>query len=599
MVQIITQQWGGWWWGGWGWSYTPWNWIDITNNEISVDTSVVATQTDLANGLEAKQNVISDLGTIRSNASAGKAASDTISTYWNIVTHNVSEFATSAQWALADTAVQPWDNVSDLNNDSWFITSADLPDLTPYQLKSNMVTSLNSADNDHYPTAKAVKDAISTAWGWDVSWPSSSVDGHLAVFDWNTGKLIKDWWAIPTPTTVVDNLSSSSTTSALSANQGRVLNNSISTINWKIPSTASTTNQLADKDYVNDSINSVTAFYITKNAAGDQFATRAELVNATTYYSWGEVRVPTRNDYAIVLDDETHNDEVTRYIYNNGWEYQYTINESPLTQAQLNALNSWITSWKVTSYDGIVSTIATYWNIVTHNTSEFATSAQWALADSALQPNDNISELNNDAWYITWVNWGSIGWTLSNQVDLNNALWAKANDDAVVKLSWAQTIAWTKTFSTSPVVPSKTASATNTWTAIATEAQVYKKQDTLVSWTSIKTINNTSVLWSWNIAVQPTLVSGTNIKTVKGTSLLGSGNVAISEFSPSNSGSTDQVLTKTASWYQWATPSWWDVMVSSQPNNILTSWMKIWAWTQANYEALSSYDNNTVYLTIE
>lgn len=47
----------------------------------------------------------------------------------------------------------------------------------------------------------------------------------------------------------------------------------------------------------------------------------------------------------------------------------------------------------------------------------------------------------------------------------------------VVKLSWNQTIAWTKTFSTSPVVPSKTSDATNTGTAIATEAQVYKKLD--------------------------------------------------------------------------------------------------------------------------
>lgn len=43
----------------------------------------------------------------------------------------------------------------------------------------------------------------------------------------------------------------------------------------------------------------------------------------------------------------------------------------------------------------------------------------------------------------------------------------------------------------------------------------------------------------------------------------------------------------------------WDVLVSDQANNILTSWMKIRAGTQANYEALSSYDNNTVYLTIE
>jgi hypothetical protein len=43
----------------------------------------------------------------------------------------------------------------------------------------------------------------------------------------------------------------------------------------------------------------------------------------------------------------------------------------------------------------------------------------------------------------------------------------------VVKLSWAQTVCWTKTFCTSPVVPSKTTAATNTGTAIATEAQVY------------------------------------------------------------------------------------------------------------------------------
>lgn len=34
----------------------------------------------------------------------------------------------------------------------------------------------------------------------DVSWPASATNGHLAVFDWTTGKLIKDWWAVPTGT---------------------------------------------------------------------------------------------------------------------------------------------------------------------------------------------------------------------------------------------------------------------------------------------------------------------------------------------------------------------------------------------------------------
>ena len=125
----------------------------------------------------------------------------------------------------------------------------------------------------------------------------------------------------------------------------------ISTINGKIPSEASTSNQLADKQYVLNNINSVTAYYITKNAQGDQFATYAELAAATTFYSGGVVRVPTRNDYTIVLADENHDNATTRYIYNSGWEYQYTINETPLTQAQLDALNSGITAAKVTNYD--------------------------------------------------------------------------------------------------------------------------------------------------------------------------------------------------------------------------------------------------------
>lgn len=500
----------------------------------------------------------------------------------NQTTNEISVENTVIQWASKwATAIQPNDNVSELINDAWYIDkdvnnltnytkTSDLPDFTTYQLKSNMVTSLNSADDTHYPTAKAVKDAITSSWGWDVSWPSSAVDGHLAVFDWVTGKIIKDWWAIPTPTTVVDNLNSTSATSALSANQGNVLKWITDTINWKIPSAATTSNQLADKQFVNDAINSVTAYYITKNAAGDQFATYAELAAATVFYSGWVVRTPTRNDYTIVLDDETHNDEVTRYIYNSGWEYQYTINESPLTQSQLDALNSWITSWKVTSYDSVVSTIAWYWNIVTHNVSEFATSTQGWKADTALQPNDNISELNNDAWYITWVNWGDIDWTLSNQVDLQNALNAKANDAGVVHTTWAETIDWTKTFWTSPVVPNKTSDATNTWTAIATEAQVYKKQDAL-------TLPATPT--QWNLVVR-----WANNKTIA------DGWAIPTWYNPWNTWTTWQVLTKTAGGYEYA-----DAPVTSVNGQ---TWAITWLQNQHSVLTLTlesaSWSNNSI-----
>lgn len=118
----------------------------------------------------------------------------------------------------------------------------------------------------------------------------------------------------------------------------------------KIPSAASSSNQLADKAFVNSSINNVASYYITKNANGDAFATKAELNAATTFYSGGVVRQPTRNDYTVVLADEsktittTGENPTTRYIYNNGWDYQYIVNNSGLTAAQWSAVNSGITS---------------------------------------------------------------------------------------------------------------------------------------------------------------------------------------------------------------------------------------------------------------
>lgn len=104
-----------------------------------------------------------------------------------------------------------------------------------------------------------------------------------------------------------------------------------------------TTNEYADKDWVNSSINAIAAYYITKNAAGDPFNTVAELVNATSYYCGGVKRTPTRNDYAVVLRDENHDGHSTRYTYNNQWEYQYTYNLQ-FTEVQMKAINSGIDS---------------------------------------------------------------------------------------------------------------------------------------------------------------------------------------------------------------------------------------------------------------
>ena len=131
----------------------------------------------------------------------------------------------------------------------------------------------------------------------------------------------------------------------------------INTVTGKIPSEATTSNQLADKAFVNSSIANMAANYITSDAQGDNFPTKAALI-AGPYYYKGQLYTPTNNDYALVEDDETKNDATTRYIYDGvQWAFQYIVNDTPFTQAQLNAINSTITSNLVARYsDHIVNT---------------------------------------------------------------------------------------------------------------------------------------------------------------------------------------------------------------------------------------------------
>lgn len=138
------------------------------------------------------------------------------------------------------------------------------------------------------------------------------------------------------------------------------LQGQINTIDSYIPSSTTTENQLADKAFVNSSLNSMAAFYITYTQGsgtkfGQAFPTAASLLNATTFYSGKDVRVPTQNDYATVLADETQPKGVddtyptTRYSYQGGtypngqWAFQYIVNNTSLTQEQVNAINSGIT----------------------------------------------------------------------------------------------------------------------------------------------------------------------------------------------------------------------------------------------------------------
>ena len=92
------------------------------------------------------------------------------------------------------------------------------------------------------------------------------------------------------------------------------------------------TNNYYNAQQTEEAIDRVAAYYITYDAAGNPFPTYAALANAQTVYSGGKVRVPTRNDYCVVLADETHDGAEYRYIYavaegqtTGSWQPQFPV----------------------------------------------------------------------------------------------------------------------------------------------------------------------------------------------------------------------------------------------------------------------------------
>ena len=112
------------------------------------------------------------------------------------------------------------------------------------------------------------------------------------------------------------------------------IENDIDAIEAKIPSAASASNQLADKNFVNSSIATNTATF------------------KGTYNSLAELQAvtgATNNDYGFVIEyDEQGNEYYDRYKYNgSAWVFEYKIESTPFTAAQWAAIQSGITSGDV------------------------------------------------------------------------------------------------------------------------------------------------------------------------------------------------------------------------------------------------------------
>ena len=166
----------------------------------------------------------------------------------------------------------------------------------------------------------------------------------------------------------------------------------ISAIQALIPGEASSSNQLADKDFVNSTVQTGTA-----NFRGN-WATWADVpTNANDYpLDYAQSRTPTVNDYLVIQDASDYTGETLtgtwRFKYSgvwatngkNGWHPEYQVNETPLTAAQLAALNSGITA-------ALVAQIGTNQTAIATLQSNAVTGVSYVSATKKLQQTKNGS----------------------------------------------------------------------------------------------------------------------------------------------------------------------------------------------------------------
>lgn len=148
-----------------------------------------------------------------------------------------------------------------------------------------------------------------------------------------------------------------------------------SAIEGKISSAASSSNKLIDKNYVDSSIATASATFRGTSAPG---LTQAQ------FLSWANSLTHDKNDYVFWNTKSGDNVVYKRYKYDGAaWVYEYDLNNSSFTASQWAAINSGVTSQKVTQftakYDKPVSGIPK---------TDLASAVQTSLekADTAVQP---------------------------------------------------------------------------------------------------------------------------------------------------------------------------------------------------------------------
>lgn len=329
-------------------------------------TGDISNQTDLKNALEAKQDVISDLSSIRSGAEAGATAVQpgalatvaTSGSYDDLTdkpvippgvvvdqTYDATSVNAQSGVAVAGALATKQDVISDLST----IRSGATAGATAYQLPTTGIPGTDLANgvrSDLNKARSAVQPGdlalVASTGDYDDLLDKPRIPDAQVQSDWNEAdsslpSYIRNKPTIPSGVVVDQTYDPASA----NAQSGVAVAEALAPVEEVIPSAATSSNQLADKAFVNSSVATNTANYISDN--GEPFTSLADL----EAYS-GPL---TNNDYAFVVGtDAAGNTTYTRYKYNAGtdtWAEEYVLNNSSFTATQWDAINSGITSGDV------------------------------------------------------------------------------------------------------------------------------------------------------------------------------------------------------------------------------------------------------------
>ena len=542
----------------------------------------------------------------------------------------ISVWTTSTGWAWTSASVtNSWSSSAAVFNftipkgDTW-ATGNGISSVTTS--KSGKVTTVTMNYTDwSTPTSFTVSDWADGEWAWDVVWPNSSTDGNVALFDWATGKLIKDSWKALTPAWIWALADSTKYGASISVSVDTTdykITTTLKDQDWNTLGTAQTIDLPLESVVVSWSYDSVNKKVVLTLENGNtiEFSV-ADLV------AWLQSEITSSNKLdADLVDDSTSTNKFVTASDKTTWNWKQdaliawtniTIAADWKTISATDTTYSAATSstlWLVKLWDDTVQSVAANavsWTasrtyaIQTNSSDQLVVNVPWEDHTYTASSFD-IKDLADSTGLRTTWSWKQDALTTQTAYTTK---WTSTKVPTITTNTLGQVTAITETDITYPSQVDDTAYAAS-WDWVTTTAPsknaVYDKisaMDTTIGWKA-----DTSSLWTaaacdtwtseWDVpVVWSNWKLDTSIIPDVHTDAVTSVNwntwvVTVSEFSPSSSWTTGQYLKKTAWWYDWDDVSWGDVLVSSQANNILTSWMKIWAGTQANYESLWTYDTN-------